>query len=214
MGLFASQKEKNLKAGRSKEQKQVIDYFLGKGGCLGFGKLNDKKYDELVSKVVHAIDHKSEGLRKIGLDPTQVSKVKAISFEGYNFSDRNIFTKLGKDLLWRSSSYQVTWVFFTDEELFLYQWTTNLDEDGKKVRTAEYFYKDIVSIYTETGSEEREVLKRRGLTTNIYQRILMDYNQFMIVVPGDKLAISITNPEASERSIQGLKALVRERKAK
>ena len=48
-----------------------------------------------------------------------IKKVKAISFEGYNFSDRNIFTKLGKDLLWRSSSYQVTWVFFTDEELFL-----------------------------------------------------------------------------------------------
>ncbi len=213
MGLFASQKEKNLKAGRSKEQKKVIDYFLGTGGCFG-GKLNDKKYDELVSKVVHSIDHKSEGLRKIGLDPTQVSKVKAISFEGYNFSDRNIFTKLGKDLLWRSSSYQVTWVFFTDEELFLYQWTTNLDEDGKSVKTAEYFYKDIVSIYTETGSEEREVLKRRGLRTNTYQRILMDYNQFMIVVPGDKLSISVTNPEASERSIQGLKALVRERKAK
>lgn len=123
------------------------------------------------------------------------------------------FNKWGKDRKWRSSAYQISWIFFSDTQVYVYQYTFNMDEDGKKESTEEYFYKDITNFSTSSDTVEKEVLEKvscKGEAT--YTRKNVDSNRFAMVVPGDKFYCSMEQSDYTERAIQGMKAKLREKK--
>ena len=95
----------------------------------------------------------------------------------------------------------------------MYQYTFNMDEDGKKESTEEYFYKDITNFSTASDTVEKEVLEKvscKGEAT--YTRKNVDSNRFAMVVPGDKFYCSMEQSDYTERAIQGMKAKLREKK--
>ena len=202
--------------GRTPEQKKVIKYFYGEGGCLSFLSpgLKDEDYDAMVQAKAKSIDFRQKALNKIGLDESQVSEIEPVHFEGYWFDEKKTFAKWGKnDKEWRSSAYQVTWIFFSSSQIYVYQYTFNMDEDGKKETTEEYFYKDITNFSTTSDTIEKEVLDKvscKGDAT--YKRKNVDANRFSIIVPGDRLNCSMDQNDYTERAIQGMKAKLREKK--
>ncbi len=198
--------------GRTPEQQKVIKYFYGAGGCLSKG-ITDAEYDALLKAKLNSMDIKAKALNKIGLDESQVSEIEPVHFEGYLFDDKNAFARLGKDREWRSSAYQVSWIFFSDSQVYVYQYTFNMDEDGKKESTEEYFYKDITNFSTASDSVEKEVVDKVSCTgKTTYIRKSVDTNRFALVVPGDKFYCSMEQNEYTERAIQGMKAKLREKK--
>lgn len=198
--------------GRTPEQQKVIKYFYGEGGCLNKG-LTDEEYDAMLKAKINSIDIRAKALNKIGLDESQVNEIEPVHFEGFLFDEKKAYARLGRDRVWRSSAYQVSWIFFSDTQVYVYQYTFNMDEDGKKESTEEYFYKDITNFSTASDSVEKEVVDKvscSGQTT--YIRKSVDTDRFALVVPGDKFYCSMEQSDYTERAIQGMKAKLREKK--
>lgn len=199
--------------GRTPDQQKVIKYFFGAGGCLNKG-LTDEEYDAMLRAKLNSMDIRAKALNKIGLDESQVNEIEPVHFEGYLFDDKKAYALMGKDRLWRSSAYQVTWLFFSDSQVYVYQYTFHMDEDGKKESTEEYFYKDITNFSTSSESVEKEVVDKVSCTgKTTYSRRSVDTDRFALVVPGDKFLCSMEKTEYTERAIQGMKAKLREKKS-
>ena len=209
---YTAQDIKRLCKGRTTDQQQVIKYFLGSGGCLP-GGLTDEQYESMVLAKAQSMDFKKRALSKIGLDESEVNEIEPVHLEGYHFDEKRTYAKMGKDRKWRSSAYQISWLFFSNTQVYVYQYTFNMDEDGKKENTEEYFYKDITNFSTSNDTIEKEVLDKvncRG--EGQYIRKNVDYSEFTIIVPGDKFRCSTERSDYVERAIQGMKAKLREKK--
>ena len=194
--------------GITDDQIAVIRYFCNKPGFLWKKPMSDQEYDDMVLAILQKNDYRQKALNKIGLDESQVNEVEPVHFEEFKF-DNSSLSKKGEDKKWRSSKYQISWLFFTSTQVFIYQNTFNLDEDGKSENTEEYFYKDITNFSTLTDTVETiqyDDVKKEIVKVNI------NSNRFAIVVPGEKLYCSIPQNEYTEASIQGLKALLRDKK--
>lgn len=192
--------------GKNVEQKNVIRYFL-RTGCMA-RTMKDDEYETLIRKKVDSMNLKQRALDKHGLDLEQIKEIDPISFEGFVF-DKS-YSKKGTDGLWRASRYQVSWIFFSDNQVYFYQYTFNMDDDSKKESTDEYFYKDIVNFSTISETEEVELYDKNGNKTNTEN---IDTTMFQMVVPGDKVKCSLRrNDDEIESILKAMKNKLREKK--
>jgi hypothetical protein len=221
MGAFVERvkngEKKQVLKGRTPEQQKAIEYFCGSGGCLSSGT-SDEEYEGMVMAKAKSIDFKKKALDKIGLDESEVNEVAPIHFEDYwwgdSSGDNNKFeVKRGKDGVWRTTAYQITWLFFSATQVYVYQYTFHMDEDAKKERTEEYFYKDITNFSTTSDSVEKEVVDKVSCQGEAsYKRTNVDTNRFALIVPGDKFYCAMKQNDYTEKAIQGMKAKLREKK--
>jgi len=200
--------------GRKPDQQKVIRYFVEGGGCLSSG-MKDEEYDAMVQAIARGTDWRKKALDKVGVDESQVKEIEPVHFEGYRFDEGgNYYARKGKDGLWRSSKYQMTWLFFSSTQVYVWQYTFNMDEDGRKERTEEYFYKDITNFSTSSDTVEKpDVLEKvncKGDAT--FGRVNIETSEFTIVVPGDKFRCAMKQSDDAERAVQGMKAKLREKK--
>ncbi len=199
---------KNRYKNRNDEQKKVIRYFAVEG-CLS-KTMSDAQYDELVKTTISKQDFKKQALNKIGLDESELKEIDPVHFEGWAYGNNISYAKRGKDGNWRSSAYQISWLFFSSTQVYLYQDTIHFDKDDKKVATEEYFYKDITNFSTSTDTVETpywDPKQKKSLLENI------DSNRFALTVPGDKFYCSLEQNDYTERAIQAMKAKLREKKS-
>lgn len=199
---------KNRIKGRTDEQAAVIRYFCSDPKCLSKKPISDAEYDEMVLAVLRSNDYKKKALDKIGLDEDQVKEIDPVHFEGFQY-DKQSLAKQGDDGKYRSSKYQVSWLFFSATQVYLYQNTFNMDEDGKKESTEEYFYKDITNFSTSSDTVETPFYDKetgKDILKNV------DSNRFAITVPGDKFYCSLEQNEYTENAIRGMKSMLREKK--
>lgn len=190
--------------GKTPDQIKVIRYFLEEG-CMSRNTMSDAEYDAFVQKALP--DLRQRGIDKIGLDEDQLKEIDPVHLEGFVF-DKSCYVKQGDDKLWRSSKYQVSWLFFSDTQVYLYQKTMSFDEKKEIERTEEYFYKDITNFSTISESEEVKVIGKNGK----YETRDVNTTQFKLVVPGDSFTCPMEQNDYTESSIQGMKSKLREKK--
>jgi hypothetical protein len=201
---------KNRIKGRSENQQAVIRYFCNEPSCLSKAPISDAEYDALVQAELSRQNFKAKALAKIGLDESEVSEIEPVHFEGFQFDGKtNTLAKQGDDGLYRSSKYQVSWIFFSSKQVYLYQNTFDMGEDGKKESTEEYFYKDITNFSTSTDTVETPFYDKKSDKTILRN---VDYNRFQLSAMGDKFYCSLEQNDYTERAIQGMKAMLREKK--
>lgn len=201
---------KNRIKGRNADQQAVIRYFANDPSCLSKKPISDAEYDQMVTNVLQSTNFKQKALNKIGLDEDQLKEIDPVQFEGYRFDKKyNPWFKMGEDGKYRSTVYQVSWLFFSSTQVYLYQYTFHMDEDGKWENTEEYFYKDVVNFNTSSMTEEcayYDVKQGKELLQNV------NTNEFGIIVPGDKFYCALSQNSSTETAIQAMKALLREKK--
>lgn len=185
---------------RTEEQKKVIRYFLNDKGCLYDHRMKDQEFDDIVKSYISE-EHRARALNRIGVDEDEVKETAPICFHDYNFE--KAYARKGADGLWRSSSYQISWLFFSADQLYFYQETINFDCDEKRTSTEELYYKDVTSFSVVTETEEIEY--ENG-------KVNVDSHKFKIVVPGDKFFASLQLTPENERAIQSMKNKLREKK--
>lgn len=186
----------------TEEQRKVVDYFLKEGGCMD-SKMSDSEYMNIVHKKRDSLDLKNRALGKIGLDEDELQEIPPIVFEGFSF--KNAWSKRLANGNWVSSAYQVSWLFFSSTEVYIYQYTMNMDEDKKSESTEEYFYKDVTSFTTRSETETAK--------DNHGNRIEVESNKFAMVVPGATLTVALDDTTGDfESAIQGMKQKLREKK--
>lgn len=200
---------KNRIKGRNDDQKAVIRYFCNEPSCLSKKPITDKEYEKMIINYLDSQDFKQKAMNKIGIDEDQVKEIEPIHFEGFRFG-KNCLCKEGEDHKWRSSEYQITWIFFGDNQIYVYQNTFFMDEDGRSEVTEEYFYKDITNFTTVSDTIETPEYESKSKKTRL---VNVDSNRFAISVFGDKFYCSMEQNEYTERAIQGMKAKLREKKS-
>ena len=187
--------------GKSADQVKVIEYFCKQEGCLS-KNMSDDEYSAMVVKKRDSLNLRQKALNKIGLDEEEVSEIPPAVFEGYVF--KNAFAKKRANGNWVSSAYQVAWLFFSSTQIYIYRYTFNMDEDKKQESTDEFFYKDVTSFSTSSETETAH-----GLGDEKFE---VESNKFKMVVPGDKIFVSMDGVSNSEDIIQAMKQKLREKK--
>ena len=203
MKVYNSPNAKAVRAvcqGKTPDQVKTIEYFC-KEGCMT-KTISDDEYISMVRQKRDSMNFKQKALNKIGLDEEEVSEIPPAMFEGFVY--KNAYAKRTAAGKWVSSAYQVSWVFFSSTQIYLYSYTFNMDEDKKNERTDEFFYKDVTSFSTLSESDTA-----RGLGGNTFE---VTSEQFAMVVPGDKLFLAMGDIEDADSIIQAMKQKLREKK--
>lgn len=192
---------KALCKGKTEEQKKTIEYFLKQPGCLS-KVISDDEYLALVMSKRDSLRLRERALSKIGLDESEVNEIKPVTFEG--FECKNAYVKDTGGEKYVSSSYQVTWMFFSSSQIYIYRCTFNMDDDKRNESTDEFFYKDVTSFSTSSVTEESRKVGNKSISATV--------NKFCMVVPGDKLYVSLDDLDGAEAAIHAMKQKLREKK--
>ena len=194
--------------GKNEQQKQIIKYLYG--GCMTFGKMTDADYDSMVASVRDSLNLKQKALNKIGIDEDQLREIDPVFFEGY--ANENLF--VGKqDGKLRSTWYETAWLFCSETQVYMYKYSWDMETDGKREKTEEYFYTDITNFNTSAETVEAFNIKTgcNGKETS-REKVNREYSSFGLVVPGDNFRCSTSNSPNSESSVSAMKQKLREKK--
>ena len=193
--------------GKKEEQRKVISYLFDKpvteGGCFDNDKfMTDEEFMQIVKEKRDSLDLYNRAIKKIGLDEDELAEMPPVCFEGFIFD--KVWAKKTKSGDYVSSSYQVSWIFFSSDQIYLYQYIIYLDEDKKKESTEEYFYTDVTSFATRT---ETETAKNGG------QDYEVETSKFVMVVPGATLSVAVEDSAGDfEEAVRRMKHKLREKK--
>lgn len=201
-------KERNANA----DQAQVIHYFRDERGCLKKG-IPDSEFDTNKNRQINALNLKQKALNKLGVDEDQVKEIEPIMLIGPDY-DNSEFTWEGTNGALRYSAYQITYIFCSSDQVYVYTYTINLDKNDKIERSEEYFYKDITNF--TTVDEDKTISSysfKGGCLPKVNKKTkTVATCEFKIVVSGDKYLCSMIPNDETEGKIQALKAKLREKK--
>lgn len=209
----------NLKNGKNEEQKACIDFFLGTGGgCFSKG-MTCEEYRQKLKAKLGGLDTKQMALKKLGIDEEEVQEINPVQFEGFVFNDKDDnFAKrdLGNND-YVSSDYQVTWLFFGNDEVFIYRYSFSMITDSKKESADQYFYKDVTNFTTVSDTYQKWESEQPGgcgknKSTATAKQVSVESEAFGIVVPGDKLTCAMSKTDDHEDSIKAMRNKLREKK--
>lgn len=229
-----------MKRGKSTEQCKCIDYLYTpeeeaakgcgskkkkkkKGGCLGKNAdwdMND--YLTHVDMLVHKLNLKERAIAKIGLDESQISEIPPVALNSFVFRGDGIKAKSEEtdvEGIWRSVSnkYSVTWIFFSDTQIYTYNYLIDTTSDNVVESTRDFFYTDITCIRTEHEIEECIIERKEGCgcfkkKESSYYHRNKEYDTLQITVPNDSYYFCCMTNDTIEQSIQAAKAMIREKK--
>ncbi len=162
-----------------------------------------KEFDKYYASSFTKMDLKNKAMSKLGIVEEQLKEVKPFYIYGPKFDG---YYRQASDGSYRSSHYEYTYIFFTEDQVLFYTRDLNLlNPDKKKESTQEYFYQDITSISTTVNSTE--------VKNNIMGKSEeIETESFVIIVPGDKINLAYTGNEETNNSVKGMKNLLRNKK--
>jgi len=193
--------------GKTSEQKRVIRYFTAAYGCLGaLLGVDDAEFDSILTRRVQQYNVFQMALAKLGLDVNQVQEVTPVLTDGYHLGSQ--YERLGQDLVYRSSKYQLSCVLFGDAQVYLYSFIFDLASGETTEHTEEYFYQDVTSV--ATNAKTKDIPYNFGCLKHKLKYINVPSWDFQLVVPGDSFVCAMR--ENYEHSIFAMRAKLREKK--
>lgn len=170
------------------------------------GRPSDAEIDSICkNEIANAVQR---GLTKIGVDEDQVKLIDPIIINGPYFKNiaKGRMVKKGKDNRYRSSNYEVAVLFFSETQVYSYNYRFSLIENEKNENTDEYFYKDIVSVSTSSESTvEKDKKGKEEVFNSEYFKLTTSGGTF--------ISCAVWDIGGTERSIQGMKQLLRDKKS-
>jgi len=226
--------------GRTREQKNVIKYFNSTGILGAIFRISNDTFDGILNNKVREYGDQLDkrALAAHGMDADEVKEIPPIRVENY-FSGSRYF-KMFRDNTFRASEYQMSYLMFSEKQLYAYSHTFDLTSANTTEQTREYFYEDITSIdVTKKQIEFPDprplkyifggigvivgslilgvILFIPGLIAGIfimaflgYSRSVVDNLVLRLTVSGDEFVCAM-RPE-NMAAIQGMKAKIREKK--
>lgn len=208
-----------LLKGKSPEQTKAIKFFHGipiKEGCFKKEYLKGEAYLQIVREKQGKIDLKERALQKLGIDEDQVREIEPVCFEGFRDDHSKIRPYVGYvgDKV-VSSMYEVTWLFFGDDQVYVYNHAFDTTDESLVDATQEYFYKDITAFATSSDSIQKKVwvVKKQGCSTSrVSETRTVNSELFRIVVPGEVFQCAYQDEGHSAKMISAMKQKLRDKK--
>ena len=132
--------------GKTKEQKKVIKYFLSTGLLGAIFKISNEEFEAIMGQKVQWFRSQihARALQVHGMDDDEVKEIPPIYIGDYNIRSR--FRKIFKDLRFRASGYQMSYLLFSDKQMYAYKYNFDLTCADTTEQTKEYFYCDITDV--------------------------------------------------------------------
>jgi uncharacterized coiled-coil protein SlyX len=103
-----------------------------------FDRLLNVKKEKIASQIA------ARALESHGMDADEVREIPPILAE--DFYPKSRFSKLFRDLTFRASEYQMTYLMFSEKQVYSFKHTFDLTSTDTDEQTNEFFYEDITSI--------------------------------------------------------------------
>ncbi len=193
----------------------VIKFSKSNGKAKEWQKNHDERYrtwdaelEKFYDKTVASMNLKETAMNKIGIDEADVKEVEPFSIHGSDFDG---WYRKGADGKIRTDNREITWLFFSKDQVYIYNVKFSLTGRIKKYEnTQEFFYSDIVSVSTGTQS----VQLNKSNSIDGVDDYSTESEAFNLIVPGDKMTFAFTTTDTISRSIQAMKTKIREKKNK
>ena len=132
--------------GKTSEQKSVIKYFKSTGILGAIFRMPNETFDNILRRKIseHGAKIGKRALEAHGMDADEVKEIPPIYVGNYFAGSR--YFKMFLDHTFRASEYQMTYLMFSDKQLYAYSHTFDLTSANTTEQTQEYFYEDITSV--------------------------------------------------------------------
>ena len=167
--------------------------------------MTDAEFEQLVDAKIEAMNIAQLGLDRLGLDPDQVKEIHPIILRDKVIEKDYSFTVYNEDdYSAHSSTQHVTYLYFTDEQLFVYKIQFDMCCNVQDEWAHEFFYKDICDIQSYTY---KNILK--------FDKFEHEYSSvaFSIISTNSQIGFEIDGDNENVGSIQAMKQKIREKKA-
>ncbi len=169
----------------------------------------DAELDKFYAKTVEEMNIKQAAMKKINLDESDktLTEVTPIDFAAQIYDG---WYRFGADGEIRTDDREITYIFFSREQIYLYKVFFSLTGRDQKIEnTREFFYSDIVSISTNSVIKTLNTKKAASTVKNE----TIESEEFTLVVPGDRITCSVPPNYSNKKSpIQGMKTQIRAKK--
>jgi hypothetical protein len=208
--------------GKTPDQVKALKFLLSipnEKGCFSNTYLTEAAYDSIRLAKRGRGDLKDKALEKLGIDETQVQEIEPICFEGYRYEYSKLQPYIrAVEAVNYSSMYEVTWLFFGDEQVYLYKYSFDTTDETRADMTLEYFYKDITAFSTTSDNVQKKVwtIKKSGCSGTTRQSESRNFNEelFRIVVPGEVFTCAYSQRDDAAGKVAAMKQKLREKKQK
>ena len=202
-------------------QKSIYNGYFAfveeKGGCIFKRRKNkemtEDEYLAAIAEKIREMNVQQRALNKLGLDISQVSEIEPKEFRNFYY-ESGVLLKDGN-----SSKFQVTWLFFSGDQVFVYDLIFDMCNDSETESCLEYFYKDITCVYAKDTVKEVTALDV-SLGGCLRRKPKVDESKgyikttgFYIVVPGDEFHCSMRAGNHVRDMVFAMKQKIREKKA-
>jgi len=205
----------DLLRGKNSEQQSIIRFFYGADGGCGSSGMTSQQYEQMVSARLSTLDTKKMALSKLGIDEEEVHEIEPVSFAGYKITEKqdNLAARATNGS-WLSSDYETTWLFFGNEEVFIYQYSFSMISNSKRESAMQYFYRDVTNFTTASETYQKWVAMPGGCNSNKPEYVQQgaESNEFKIIVPGDTLRCAMGPNDLKDETIRGMRNKLREKK--
>ena len=168
----------------------------------------DHEYDEYYQRTVAQMNLRASAMLKIGISEEQLCDVQPFFIYGAILNGAQDWYRTDSMGVIRADHNEITWLFFSKDQVYLYDIKFRLTSPKRSETTQEFFYSDIVSV--TIGTESTAVDSKNcvdGYTTGS-----IDVEKFKLIVPGDKMSFAFTSNDGVSGSIQAMKNKIRDKK--
>lgn len=217
-----------FKTGKTQEQKKIIDFFMsGVEGCLNggsiFSSMKIEEYEGMISNRLSQMNLKEKAIEKIGLDESEISEISPVVLSGYIWEDfdhddwDDIVLIQTKNERVVSSRYSVSWLFFSQKQMYCYTYTFDMISDRIWEESMEFFYQDITCLKINNSLvqkiEDKNQMGCGCLKTGKKAESYSYYvDELEIVVPGRSFSFAMRNNSKLAKSLLAARNMVREKK--
>lgn len=178
------------------------------------GRPVDAEMDAAASSLMG--DFRQRAFNKLGVEEEEIALADPIEFWGWDFDarlddEKNLSAQYvrGKDNVWRSSEVFIGGFYFSEDVVHYYYKIVSLVSDATIEGTEEYFYKDIVSVKTES----KNVAKRDPRTGVEDPKVRMRYETFVLRNSGGESTVcSVRDPKTAEAAVAAFRSLLKQKK--
>ena len=189
------------------------------------------KFDEFYNKFIEDMNIKETAMAKLGLDSSQIGVEGASQVEPIELYSKayNGYWRKAPDGIFRTDVNEYTWIFFTEEQLLTYRVRFSLTGDpleidgdvSKQEFMNEFFYNDIVSVYTKTSYlkldesksyEKPDKEEKKDENDISFDDEEVKTESFSIAVPGETIGYAYIASHETTASLNGMKRLIRNKK--
>lgn len=127
-----------MKKGKSREHREVIDFFSADFGGVGCGCLSKssgrtismEEYQKRVTEMCNSLNLRQRAMMKIGLDESQITEIAPICLSSYVFDDdEDNLVKIENGVA-VSSQFCVSWIFFSTTQMYTYSYIFDMTGDN------------------------------------------------------------------------------------